>query len=154
MLIKLGITLGVSVYLTKWLVTLMEPMIDQNYKQKKNAEKSRQRLIKRLGCKDIETNEYEDMVALEAVNPADIECTFADIGGLDEQKKRLRELVVLPFARPELFKRGKLLRPPKGGAALRPSRHRQNDACEGDCEGNQGSLLEHLSVHPAEQVVW
>jgi len=114
MLIKLGITLGVSVYLTKWLVTLMEPMIDQNYKQKKNAEKSRQRLIKRLGCKDIETNEYEDMVALEAVNPADIECTFADIGGLDEQKKRLRELVVLPFARPELFKRGKLLRPPKG----------------------------------------
>ena len=36
------------------------------------------------GRKDIETNDYEDVIAKEAVNPADIDCTFADIGGLDE----------------------------------------------------------------------
>mmetsp|Transcript_35038 Transcript_35038/g.56594 ORF Transcript_35038/g.56594 Transcript_35038/m.56594 type:complete len:380 (-) Transcript_35038:190-1329(-) len=114
MLIKLGISMGVTMYLTKWLVQLMEPMIDPNYKQKKDAEKSRKSLMLRLGRKDIETNDYEDVIAKEAVNPADIDCTFADIGGLDEEKKRLRELVVLPFARPELFSRGKLLRPPKG----------------------------------------
>ena len=66
------------------------------------------------GRDHIETNDHEDAIAKEAVNPADIDVTFADIGGLDEEKKRLRELVVLPFARPELFQRGKLLRPPKG----------------------------------------
>ena len=66
------------------------------------------------GRDHLETNDHEDAIAKEAVNPADIDCTFEDIGGLDEEKKRLRELVVLPFARPELFQRGKLLRPPKG----------------------------------------
>ncbi len=39
---------------------------------------------------------------------------FEDIGGLEEEKRRLREIVILPFSRPELFSRGKLLRPPKG----------------------------------------
>ena len=66
------------------------------------------------GRDHIETSDHEDVIAKEAVNPADIDCTFEDIGGLDEEKKRLRELVVLPFSRPELFQRGKLLRPPKG----------------------------------------
>ena len=135
------------------LVKLMEPMIDPNYKQKKEAEKLRKSLMQRLGatikrtctsasltsssrasdsaalasacsfypqcsfwseshqhkCQntfppicanvsgrdDIETSDYEDIIAKEAVNPADIDCTFEDIGGLDEEKKRLRELVVL-----------------------------------------------------------
>jgi SpoVK/Ycf46/Vps4 family AAA+-type ATPase len=113
-LVKLGISIGVSLALTKWLVKMMEPMIDPHYKQKKEAEKSRETLMQRLGHDNINTNHYEDLIAQEAVNPADIDVTFMDIGGLEEEKKRLRELVVLPFARPELFARGKLLRPPKG----------------------------------------
>ena len=114
MLIRIGISLGVTMYLTKWLVKLMEPMIDPNYKQKKEAERMRKSLLLRLGRDDVETSDYEDQIAKEAVNPAEIDCTFDDIGGLDFEKKRLRELVILPFARPELFSRGKLLRPPKG----------------------------------------
>ena len=114
MLIRIGISLGVTMYLTKWLVKLMEPMIDPNYKQKKEAERMRKSLLLRLGRDDIDTSDYEDQIAKEAVNPAEIDCTFDDIGGLDFEKKRLRELVILPFARPELFSRGKLLRPPKG----------------------------------------
>jgi ATPase family AAA domain-containing protein 1 len=113
-LVKLGISIGVSMALTKWLMKMMEPMIDPHYKQKKEAEKSRETLMQRLGHDNINTNHYEDLIAQEAVNPAGIDVTFMDIGGLEEEEKRLRELVVLPFARPELFARGKLLRPPKG----------------------------------------
>jgi ATP-dependent 26S proteasome regulatory subunit len=50
----------------------------------------------------------------EAVNPDNIDVRFEDIGGLEDEKRRLREIVILPFTRPELFSRGKLLRPPKG----------------------------------------
>lgn len=50
----------------------------------------------------------------EAINPENIGVRFEDIGGLEEEKRRLREIVILPFTRPELFNRGKLLRPPKG----------------------------------------
>jgi ATP-dependent 26S proteasome regulatory subunit len=52
--------------------------------------------------------------AQEAINPDNIDVRFEDIGGLEEEKRRLREIVILPFTRPELFSRGKLLRPPKG----------------------------------------
>ena len=34
--------------------------------------------------------------------------------GLEEEKQRLREIVILPFSRPDLFARGRLLRTPKG----------------------------------------
>mmetsp|Transcript_46652 Transcript_46652/g.73030 ORF Transcript_46652/g.73030 Transcript_46652/m.73030 type:complete len:286 (-) Transcript_46652:87-944(-) len=34
--------------------------------------------------------------------------------GLQDVKQRLHELVILPFTRPDLFSRGKLLRPPRG----------------------------------------
>ena len=54
------------------------------------------------------------MIAKDAINPENIDVSFDDIGGLEEEKRRLREIVILPFVRPELFNRGKLLRPPKG----------------------------------------
>ena len=62
----------------------------------------------------METNKYENMISREAVDPASIDVTFEDIGGLAEEKQRLKDIVVLPFSRPELFSRGALLRAPKG----------------------------------------
>eukprot|EP00961_Rhodomonas_salina_P271302 3666054-Rhodomonas_salina.1 len=128
----------------------MEPLIDPTYKTRKNREKSRKELMKRLG-RDFVTDEYEDAIAKDAINPESIDITFEDIGGaslprdieihcarvpqdqhssilihclsiapfsftlprvpcsshlflassgLADEKKRLRELVVLPFSRP------------------------------------------------------
>ncbi|OIW08832.1 hypothetical protein TanjilG_16413 [Lupinus angustifolius] len=52
---------------------------------------------------------------ISAVVPSDeIGVKFDDIGALEDVKKALNELVILPMRRPELFSRGNLLRPCKG----------------------------------------
>ncbi|EKX32563.1 hypothetical protein GUITHDRAFT_91001 [Guillardia theta CCMP2712] len=110
LIIKLGISFGLSLLATRWIITMLDPQ----HKQRQSAQRSRKELLRRLGRDDIKTDEHEDVIAKEAVNPASIDVTFDDIGGLEEQKQRIREIVVLPFCRPELFTRGKLLRPPRG----------------------------------------
>lgn len=44
------------------------------------------------------------------VAPGEIGVKFEDIGALEDVKKALNELVILPMRRPELFTRGNLLR--------------------------------------------
>lgn len=44
------------------------------------------------------------------VAPGEIGVKFEDIGALENVKKALNELVILPMRRPELFSRGNLLR--------------------------------------------
>lgn len=64
---------------------------------------------------DIECeNEYEKKIAMNVTHPEDIQVTFEDIGALESVKKVLVELVMLPLQRPELFKRGNLVKPCKG----------------------------------------
>jgi len=46
--------------------------------------------------------------------PEDINIGFEDVAGLTELKQNLRELVILPFQRPDLFPPGSLVGPPKG----------------------------------------
>jgi ATPase family AAA domain-containing protein 1 len=56
----------------------------------------------------------EVQMADEILDPAEIECSFADIGGLDAVKQELYELAVLPLVRPDLFAFSKLVQPVKG----------------------------------------
>jgi SpoVK/Ycf46/Vps4 family AAA+-type ATPase len=56
----------------------------------------------------------QDMIACDVINPDDIDVTFETIGGLENVKKALQELVILPMKRPDLFAHGKLLGPQKG----------------------------------------
>lgn len=44
------------------------------------------------------------------VPPGEIGVKFDDIGALEDVKKALNELVILPMRRPELFSHGNLLR--------------------------------------------
>ena len=44
------------------------------------------------------------------VPPGEIGVRFDDIGALEDVKKALQELVILPMKRPELFSHGNLLR--------------------------------------------
>lgn len=53
------------------------------------------------------------IIAMDVVNPDHIKVTFDSIGGLDDIKSALHELVILPLVRPELFTKGKLLKPVK-----------------------------------------
>lgn len=56
---------------------------------------------------------HERQMAEEIIDPCDIEVSFADIGGLDEAKREIYELAILPLVKPELFT-GKLVQPCKG----------------------------------------
>jgi ATPase family AAA domain-containing protein 1 len=56
---------------------------------------------------------YELTMADDILEPEDIECSFADVGGLDETKREIYELAIVPLLEPDLFK-GKLVQPCKG----------------------------------------
>ncbi|XP_024981027.1 uncharacterized protein LOC112517888 isoform X1 [Cynara cardunculus var. scolymus] len=65
--------------------------------------------------KDVVTeNEFEKRLIAEVIPPSDIGVTFDDIGALESVKDTLKELVMLPLQRPELFCKGQLTKPCKG----------------------------------------
>ncbi|CAN6464620.1 unnamed protein product [Victoria cruziana] len=58
-------------------------------------------------------NEFEKRIRPEVIPASEIGVTFADIGGIEEIKESIQELVMLPLRRPDLFKGG-LLKPCRG----------------------------------------
>ncbi|GAB4841144.1 hypothetical protein Ancab_021888 [Ancistrocladus abbreviatus] len=65
--------------------------------------------------KDVVTeNEFEKKLLTDVIPPNDIGVTFDDIGALENVKDTLKELVMLPLQRPELFGKGQLTKPCKG----------------------------------------
>ena len=62
-----------------------------------------------LDNQDVMTeNEFEKRLLTDVIPPNDIGVTFDDIGALENVKDTLKELVMLPLQRPELFCRGQL----------------------------------------------
>ncbi|KAL8226518.1 hypothetical protein R6Q57_016350 [Mikania cordata] len=65
--------------------------------------------------KDVVTdNEFEKRLLADVIPPSDIGVSFDDIGALEKVKDTLKELVMLPLQRPELFCKGQLTKPCKG----------------------------------------
>ncbi|KAK4357260.1 hypothetical protein RND71_022870 [Anisodus tanguticus] len=65
--------------------------------------------------KDVVTeNEFEKRLLGDVIPPSDIGVTFNDIGALETVKDTVKELVMLPLQRPELFCKGQLAKPCKG----------------------------------------
>lgn len=64
--------------------------------------------------KRLAKDEYESNFISAVVAPGEIGVKFEDVGALEDVKRTLNELVILPMRRPELFSRGNLLRPCKG----------------------------------------
>ncbi|KAJ4966134.1 hypothetical protein NE237_017983 [Protea cynaroides] len=64
--------------------------------------------------KNLAKDEYETNFVSSVVSPDEIGVMFDDIGALEDVKRTLNELVILPMRRPELFLHGNLLRPCKG----------------------------------------
>ncbi|GJN33390.1 hypothetical protein PR202_gb21987 [Eleusine coracana subsp. coracana] len=65
--------------------------------------------------KDVVTeNEFEKRLLTDVIPPDEIGVTFEDIGALENVKETLKELVMLPLQRPELFTKGQLMKPCKG----------------------------------------
>ncbi|KAJ3699890.1 hypothetical protein LUZ61_003595 [Rhynchospora tenuis] len=65
--------------------------------------------------KDVVTdNEFEKKLLAEVIPSSEIGVSFDDIGALEKVKETLKELVMLPLQRPELFRKGQLMKPCKG----------------------------------------
>lgn len=62
----------------------------------------------------VPANKFEERLLSEVVPAAEVGVSFDSIGALDSVKEALRELVMLPLQRPELFARGQLTRPCRG----------------------------------------
>ncbi|XP_050385626.1 uncharacterized protein LOC126802116 [Argentina anserina] len=88
--------------------------LDPNREASKKAMEHKKEIAKRLGRPLIQTNPYEDVIACDVINPDNIDVEFNSIGGLEDIKQALFELVILPLKRPDLFNHGKLLGPQKG----------------------------------------
>ncbi|KAL9687549.1 hypothetical protein QQ045_031953 [Rhodiola kirilowii] len=79
-----------------------------------NAVQNESKSLKK-SLKDVVTeNEFEKKLLADVIPPSDIGVTFDDIGALEKVKDTLKELVMLPLQRPELFCKGQLTKPCKG----------------------------------------
>ena len=67
----------------------------------------------RLEKLEVDDN-YERALLSDVITPEESNVRFSDVGALENVKKVLKETVMLPLQRPELFRRGNLAKPTKG----------------------------------------
>ncbi|GAA0167873.1 hypothetical protein LIER_40458 [Lithospermum erythrorhizon] len=66
-------------------------------------------------CSGVVTgNEFEKRLLNDVIPSSEIGVSFDDIGALENVKDTLKELVMLPLQRPELFRKGQLTKPCAG----------------------------------------
>ncbi|XP_073716583.1 outer mitochondrial transmembrane helix translocase isoform X1 [Misgurnus anguillicaudatus] len=111
MLVRLTIFGAATYYSIKWVVEAMDP----TQKQKSQAKKRAERLMKQIGVDEgVSLTEYEMNIATHLIDPRSIKVTWRDVAGLDEVITDLQDTVILPFQKSYLFRGSKLFQPPKG----------------------------------------
>ncbi|XP_057688909.1 outer mitochondrial transmembrane helix translocase [Corythoichthys intestinalis] len=110
MLLRLTIFGAATYYSIKWVVEAMDPTA----KQKSQAKKRAEQLMKRIGVEGVKLTEYEMNIASQLVDPQTMKVSWRDIAGLDEIINELQDTVILPFQKRHLLAGSKLFQPPKG----------------------------------------
>lgn len=110
MLLRLTIFGAATYYSIKWVVEAMDP----TSKQKNQAKKRAEQLMKRIGVEGVKLTEYEMNIASHLVDPQTMKVSWRDIAGLDEVINELQDTVILPFQKRHLLAGSKLFQPPKG----------------------------------------
>lgn len=104
--------LGITVYCAS--TYLIRKFQDDGDSQPVDAGKVA-KALRRRKRKNITMNKYEKQVAVDFVDPLEMNVAFDDIGGLEKQKEEIYKLLILPLKRPELFRSRKaVLKPPAG----------------------------------------
>ncbi|RUS22220.1 putative MSP1-intra-mitochondrial sorting protein [Endogone sp. FLAS-F59071] len=89
--------------------------LDPSRGKRNEAKLKSNKVLGRLGVKDLKLSEYEEVIATEVVHPEEIKVAFDQIGGLDSIIQDLKESVILPLRYPQLFTSASgLLGAPKG----------------------------------------
>ncbi|CDQ65386.1 outer mitochondrial transmembrane helix translocase [Oncorhynchus nerka] len=110
MIVRLTIFGAATYYGIKWVVEAMDP----THKQKIQAKKRAEQLMKQIGVEGVKLTEYEMNIASHLVDPRSMRVSWRDIAGLDEVIYELQDTVILPFQKRHLLAGSKLFQPPKG----------------------------------------
>uniref|UniRef100_A0A8C6YFP7 Outer mitochondrial transmembrane helix translocase n=2 Tax=Naja naja TaxID=35670 RepID=A0A8C6YFP7_NAJNA len=110
LIFRLTIFGAVTYFTIKWMVDAIDP----TRKQKVEAQKQAEKLMKQIGVKNVKLSEYEMSIAAHLVDPLSMHVTWNDIAGLDEVITDLKDTVILPIRKKHLFQNSRLLQPPKG----------------------------------------
>uniref|UniRef100_H3AF51 Outer mitochondrial transmembrane helix translocase n=1 Tax=Latimeria chalumnae TaxID=7897 RepID=H3AF51_LATCH len=110
LLFRLTIFGAVTYFTIKWMVDAIDP----TRKQKMEAQKQAEKLMKQIGVKNVKLTEYEMSIAAHLVDPLSMQVTWKDVAGLDEVITELKDTVILPIQKKHLFFGSRLLQPPRG----------------------------------------
>ncbi|KAJ8977397.1 hypothetical protein NQ317_013301 [Molorchus minor] len=116
LVVRLTLVSAVTFLSIKWIMNQVDP----TNKNKKKARKQAEEQLKRLASTGSNTlavdklNDYEMMIAAHLVHPSDIKISWEDIAGLESLIQELKETVILPIQRKELFADSLLTTAPKG----------------------------------------
>ncbi|XP_056635380.1 outer mitochondrial transmembrane helix translocase [Diorhabda carinulata] len=116
LVVRLTLVSAVTFLSIKWIMNQVDP----TNKNKKKARQRAEEQLKRLTSSGnaplyIEKlNDYEMMIAAHLVHPQDIKVTWNQIAGLEGLIQELRETVILPIQKKELFADSQLTTAPKG----------------------------------------
>jgi len=113
----LGLALRLAAVTTISFFTMKVFMdaLDPTKKQKMAAQKRAKQILSRLGVsKDIKLNDYEMMIASQLVDPDSITVRFQDVAGLDHLIHELKQAVIIPIQKRDLFAQSSLMTAPKG----------------------------------------
>uniref|UniRef100_A0A3Q0SUG0 Outer mitochondrial transmembrane helix translocase n=1 Tax=Amphilophus citrinellus TaxID=61819 RepID=A0A3Q0SUG0_AMPCI len=110
MLVRLTVFGAATYYSIKWVLDAMDP----TSKQKNQAKKRAEQLMKTIGVEGVKLTEYEMSIASHLVDPLTMKVSWRDIAGLDEVINELQDTVILPFQKRHLLANSKLFQPPKG----------------------------------------
>ncbi|ELK36151.1 ATPase family AAA domain-containing protein 1 [Myotis davidii] len=111
LIFRLTIFGAVTYFTIKWMVDAIDP----TRKQKVEAQKQAEKLMKQIGVKNVKLSEYEMSIAAHLVDPLNMHVTWSDIAGLDDVITDLKDTVILPIKKKHLFENSRLLQPPKAG---------------------------------------
>ncbi|XP_050361744.1 outer mitochondrial transmembrane helix translocase-like [Nymphalis io] len=116
MAIRVAFVSAVTYFSIKWLVNQIDPT---SKSRKKAEERAREQLRKAgLGGRHSlvldKLTDHEMIIASQLVVPEEISVNWKDIAGLDHLINELRETVILPIQKRELFADSRLTQPPKG----------------------------------------
>ncbi|CAK1587273.1 unnamed protein product [Parnassius mnemosyne] len=120
MAIRVAFVSAVTYFSIKWLVN----QIDPTSKSRKKAEERAREQLRKISCRaglggkhSVELDkltDHEMIIASQLVVPDEINVNWKDIAGLDHLIQELRETVILPIQKRELFADSRLTQPPKG----------------------------------------
>ncbi|KAJ1522327.1 hypothetical protein ONE63_002622 [Megalurothrips usitatus] len=115
--IKLSVLAAFTFVTLKYILGQLDPNSDPESGYK-NARKKAKAILERLGLandKHLKSlNQHELMIAKGLIDPQDITTSWDHIAGLDNVLRELRETVILPIQKKELFADSNLSRAPKG----------------------------------------